>query len=162
MSEPVGSLAQSARSKDLTNARRILIIIGVLTVVVNGVQWGMVQDQVREAFAAEVKAIEAQGMVVDEEEVTRLEATTLSVARLVVGGAIAIGVIFIVLGTMVKKFPVVCTVMRLVLYVGAAAVFGMMDPSTLTRGVFLKVIMVVFLAKAVQAAVVYQRESHAH
>ena len=162
MSAPVGSLAQSARSKDLTNARRILIIIGVLTVVFNGVQWGMVQDQVREAFAAEVKAIEAQGMVVDEEEVTRLEATTLSVARLVVGSAIGIGVIFIVLGTMVKKFPVVCTVMGLVLYVGAAAVFGMMDPSTLTRGVFMKVIMVVFLAKAVQAAVVYQRESHAH
>ncbi len=162
MSAPaVGSLAQSARSRDLTNARRIFILIGVLTVVVNGVEWGMAQDQVHEAFAAEVKAAETQGMVVDEEKVARLEASTLSVARLVAGGAIGIGVVFIVLGTMVKKFPVVCTVMGLVLYVGAAAVFGMIDPSTLARGVIMKVIIVVFLAKAVQAAVVYQRESHA-
>lgn len=158
----VGSLAQSARKKDLSRARNILIFIGVLTVIVNGIQLGMAEDQIREAFAQDVAAAETQGMVLDMDKVAELEESALSMARLIVGAAVAVGVVFIVLGAIVKKFPVVSTVTGLVLYVGSVAVFGMIDPSTLARGLVMKIIVVVFLAKAVQAAAAYQRESHAH
>ena len=57
-----------------------------------------------------------------------------------------------------KKYPVPITVTSLILYIGAAIVFGVIDPSTLARGIIVKIIIVVCLAKSIQAAVAYQRE----
>ena len=63
------------------------------------------------------------------------------------------------LGVYVKKFPVPATITGLVLYLGANAVFGLMDPTTLARGLIIKIFIIIGLFKAVQAAIAYQRES---
>ena len=159
MGSSVGSLAQSAREKQLNKAKAILIFIGVLTIAVNGVQLTLAETQVKEAFAQEVAAAQRQGMIVDAEQVAELEADALSVAQMIIGGAVFVGIVFVVLGVLVKSYPVVTTVTGLVLYVGAAAVFGLIDPSTLARGAILKVVIIAFLVKAIQAAVAYQREN---
>ncbi len=62
---------------------------------------------------------------------------------------------------LVKTYPVPATVLGLVLYVGCAAVFGYLDPTTLAMGWLVKIIIVVALAKAIQSAVAYQREATA-
>lgn len=162
MSQSVGSLAQSARSKTLRGAKVTLLLIGILATCVGAVQWTMGQEVLREAFAAEVAKIENQGMVVDQEEVARLEAEQTGTLRLIAGGLIAIGVTFIVLGLLVYRVPVVATVTGLVLYVGLQAISAAVEPETIARGLLFKILIIACLAKAVQAAVVYQRESPAH
>ncbi len=78
--------------------------------------------------------------------------------QLVTGGAAAIGVVFIVLGALVYKFPVPCTVAGLVLYILSALVFAVLDPTSIVRGVIIKVIIVVGLFKSMQSAFAYQAE----
>jgi hypothetical protein len=81
--------------------------------------------------------------------------------KLVAGGAAALGVIFIVLGVLVYKFPVPCTVAGLILYIVSTLGFAALDPTTLVRGIILKIIIVVGLFKSVQSALAYQAEMKA-
>ena len=85
MSQSLGSLSQSARSKTLSGAKSTLIGIGVLTVIVGVVQWNLGERMVREAIAAEVKTAEGEGRVIDHEKVAEIEATQIQTARLASG-----------------------------------------------------------------------------
>ncbi len=67
MSESLGSLAQSARGKQLKTAKGILFGIGILTVGANIVFGLMANSQVDE----EVKKLQAQNMVVDQKRSRR-------------------------------------------------------------------------------------------
>lgn len=149
----LGSLTQSARTGQLKTARGILIAIGVLTVVVNGIFLFLAEEQVN----TEVRKLQQQGLQVDMAAVQQAVLLT----RIVNGSAAALGVVFIILGLIVYRAPVMATVTGLVLYVGATAAFGLMDPATLLSGVIIKIIIVVGLFKAVQAAFAYQREQRA-
>ena len=162
MSQSLGSLSQSARSKTLSGARSTLIFIGVLAAIVGAAQWQLGGAMVREAIAEEVKVAERQGMAIDFEEVAKIEAEQIQTARLASGALLGLGVVFIFLGTMVYKIPVIATVTGLVLYVGLQTVSGVLSPETIGKGLLIKIIVVVCLAKAVQAAVAYQKERAAH
>ena len=74
---------------------------------------------------------------------------------------IALGVIFIVMGLLVKQYPVPLTIAGLALYVGSALVFAALDPMTLLQGIIIKIFIVIGLVKAVQAALAYERERKA-
>jgi hypothetical protein len=50
------------------------------------------------------------------------------------------------------------TIISLILYIGAAVIFGILDPATLMQGIIFKVIVVVALAKAIQSAITFQHE----
>lgn len=154
----LGSLAQAARSKQLNSARNILIIVGLLTVAVNGIFVFLAEKMVDEQFKKEMNQLRQQGMVFDQGRVAELKAEAVTSTRVVNGVGLALGVVFIFLGLNVKNFPVPMTITGLVLYIGAAAVFGMMDPTTLLQGVIIKVLIVVGLFKAVKAAIAYENE----
>lgn len=156
----LGSLSQSARSKELKTARGILLFIGVLTVAVNGFFFSQIEKQIEEQFNNELAELHRQGMVVDDAEVQQLKQSAILIAQAILGGAVALGVVFIVFGIMVNKFPVPITVTSLVLYIGATAIFGLIDPTTLLRGIIIKIIIVVALFKSVQAALAYQKEAN--
>jgi hypothetical protein len=74
------------------------------------------------------------------------------------GVSLALGVVFIVLGILVRKYPVPITITALVLYVGAGAIFGLIDPKSLAAGVVVKVIIILALVKSIQSALAYERE----
>ncbi len=153
----LGSLAQSARSKQLNMARGILLFIGILTVIVNAVFFAMIEQQVDNEIQAEIRKL-PPGMAVNQAEVARLRETAISLSKLIQGGAIALGAVFIVLGLLVKKHPVPMTVTGLVLYIGAAVVFGFINPQTLYMGWIVKLLIIAGLVKSIQSAVAYQRE----
>ena len=60
-----------------------------------------------------------------------------------------------------RLFTVAVTVSALVIYVGSAIVFGILEPESLARGLIIKIIIIVALAKAIQTAAAYQRERDA-
>jgi hypothetical protein len=154
----LGSLSQSARSKQLGSARGILLFVGVLTVIVNGVFLYLAQKSVDEAIEAEIKKLPA-GYVADPDKVAEVREQGLRALRLFNGGGMVLGVIFVACGLLVTRYPVPATVTGLVLYLGGNAVFMYLDPSTMARGLPMKVIIVIALFKAVQAAIAYQKDA---
>ncbi len=158
--EELGSLAQSARRTSLKQARIILIIIGVFTLGLNLVLFFNAENEVRQALEQE-KQKAGPGVVFDPIKLKEAEEQILNVVKLVYGGTAALGVVFIVLGIAVYAAPVPCTVTGLVLYVAGIAVFAVIDPTNLVRGLIVKILIIVGLVKAVQAAVAYERERKA-
>jgi hypothetical protein len=105
----------------------------------------------------EIAALRAKGMVENPAEVAKIRAQSIRVTQLLSGALIALGVLFIIFGLIVQRYPVPITVTSFVLYVGAAAVFGYWDPATLMAGLIFKVIVVAVLIKAIASAIAYQK-----
>lgn len=139
--EELGSLAQSTRQADLGQTRGILLFIGIATLLLNGFMFLNARKEVTDVGVGPA----------DFDRV-------LNLVRVIYGAGILLGAFFVTAGILVKKYPVPMTVMSLILYVGSAAGFGMLDPSSLAKGAIIKVIIVVALAKSVQTAWAYQRE----
>ncbi|MDB5311234.1 MAG: hypothetical protein JWO38_5436 [Gemmataceae bacterium] len=156
----LGSLAQSARRTSLKQARTILIVVGVLTALMNVFMFVNAEAEVRKAFEDEKRKL-GPGMVFDEAEIKKTSESALQVTRLIYGGTVFLGVLFVCLGLAVYRAPVVCTVTGLVLYLAANAIFAALDPLNLVRGIIVRVIIIVAMVKAVQAALAYEREAKA-
>jgi predicted RND superfamily exporter protein len=120
----------------------------------------IMRSQVQAAMDAEVKKL-PPGTVVDQAKRQELEDAAVRAGNLVAAGALALGVLFVVFGIIINHFPVPVTVLSLVLYIGAAAVFGILEPTTLAQGLVIKIIVIVALAKAIQSAIAYEKERRA-
>jgi hypothetical protein len=157
-SSSLGSLSQSAREKQLKTARGIMIAVGILTVLFNGAFLTQVENNVDQQIQKELNNLHARGQVEDRAAVATIRSRAIRISQLILGSAVALGVVFIVLGALVKRFPVPSTVLGLVLYIGANAVYGYLAPEVLVEGVIFKIIIIVALVKSIQSAIVYQRE----
>ncbi len=149
MSEPesessrLGSLAQSARSKQLNTARGILLFIGIVIILFNGFQMAMVRNEVKKALDEGIRKQMGPGAQVDARERQNIEDAAIVFGYLVCGAFIFLGV------------PV--TVASLVLYIGATVVTGLLNPASLGAGLIIKIFIIVALSKAIQSAIAYQR-----
>lgn len=149
----LGNLAQAARGNQLKSARWIMIVIGILTLAANGFFFATA----RQTIDAEVAKLRQQGMQVDVGEIENAVRTQ----QLVCGTMAVLGIVFIVLGILVYKFPVPCTVAGLSLYLLSTLVFAVLDPTQIARGVIIKVFIVIGLFKSVKSAMAYQAERKA-
>ena len=156
----LGSLAQSARKTSLKQARVILFVVGGLTILANTFLFFNVENEARNAIKAEAANL-GPGMVIDPVKAREVEETIVRIGRLIYGGTVFLGVVFVVLGFAVHKAPVACTVTGLVLYIAAIAVFAVLEPLTIVQGIIIKIFIILAMVKAVQAAVAYEREAKA-
>jgi hypothetical protein len=138
--------------KQLKSARMILIFIGVVTVAMNAFFYTQAEDMVNN----EIRNLQMQGFVI-EGDVNQIRDQAVKRARLIHGGMVGLGVVFILLGVAVKSFPVPATVLGLVLYLGGTAVFAAINPASLLQGIIIKIFFIVCLFKAVHSAIGYQR-----
>jgi hypothetical protein len=150
----LGSLAQSARGKQLNQARWLLIVIGLLTLGINGFILVKELGEVRDAVAA---GRIPRGAV----------NTVYTLVYVIDGGAAALGLLFVIFGLIIKMFPVPITIISLILYILAAVGFAMLNFAflerdkffeTLWQGIIVKVIIIVAFIKAIQAAIAYERD----
>ncbi len=158
LEDGLGSLAQSARKTHLASARVTMFVVGILTIAANVVMLNLAKANVDQAFNAEIFRLQEQGMEFDDAEIARLKEQAVVNLEWTSWGFIGSGVLFLVLGLLIYRFPVPCTVLGLILYLGGQAVTVAGNPEMLTRGIFLKVIIVFALVRAIQAAVAYQNE----
>lgn len=164
---PLRNLSQSAQLESLKGAKIALILVGVLTLAFQIFLFSGAEKEYDEAVDAELSK---QGTsmrklqnnspetvaLLDEEKVKAMPKL-----RAIYGGGIALGIIFIICGFAVYSKPVIATVTGLVLYVGAAAAMATIDPSSLVKGIILKIIIIAVLAKSVKAAFAYEKENRA-
>jgi hypothetical protein len=145
--KPLGSLAQAARGKELSTAQRILIVIGVLTLAVNGFLLYNLPNEIQQAI---------QQNQIAPEDVEQARQGGMITGYLLYGLPALLGVVFVIFGLIVKQFPLPITITSLVLYVLATAGFGFLAPETLVQGIIVKVIIVFALIRAIKAARAYQ------
>lgn len=155
--KPLGSLARSAQLKQLNTARWILFFLGVIFIGVHAYELANLETLVDEQIQKEIANL-GPGMVADPAEVPKVRENMIGIARLLDGGMIGLGVLFIVFGLVIKKYPVPVTVLSLVLYMAVIAILALINWMTLFQGILLKVIFIVGLIKAMQAAFAYQKE----
>jgi hypothetical protein len=137
-----------------------MLVIGVLTLLANGIFFAMAESSVQEELDKEIAKL-PPGSVVDPVKLQGIKSQAVRETRLVNGGGIVVGLLFIGCATMVMTQPVVATVVALGLYIAATAVFGLLNPASLGTGLFIKIIVIVGLVRAVQAAVAHQKEQAA-
>jgi predicted RND superfamily exporter protein len=154
----LGSLAQSVRTKQLKTARVILFAVGLLTIAVNGYFFTTIEDAVDELIQKELAAAGMAGMVVDQQALAEVRDGLIRTNKLVTGGAIAVGVLYILFGVFIYRLPVPITITSLVLYIGTIAFFGYWNPMTLWQGWLVKILIIVGLFKAIQAAIAHENE----
>jgi hypothetical protein len=180
----LGNLAQSARTKELKSARAIMFVVGILTVLVQGFLLSNVSSEVRDAMQQAEQAFESQlaieiqkvqntpGMIVDQARVAQAREQALAglreevsraarAAKLIYGGGLLCGLIFIFCGLFVYQHPVAATATAFALYLASLAIFGFLDPTQLAKGFLIKFFIIAGLFKAVQAALAYQKEQAA-
>lgn len=157
-SSGLGNLAQAARTKQLKTARGVLYFVGILTLLVNVGFCVFAENLVDAQIDQELAGLRSEGVEIDQAALAEFRAGAIRGIRIANGIGAVLGVVFIACGALVYKYPVPATILSLVLYIGSAAAFGALDPSTLARGWFIKIIIVVALFKAVQAALAYENE----
>jgi hypothetical protein len=87
-----------------------------------------------------------------------IERTLYMINSAIFMGSMVLGVVFVVLGCLVLRFPLVTTITSLTLFILVQIAFIAIDPHNLYRGIIVKVIVLVVLIKAIQAAGAYERE----
>jgi hypothetical protein len=157
----LGSLGQEARLKQLNTAKWIMIVVGVLTIGVYIFLYMNVEKMIDQELARELQKRGIARNQLDQAAFNEARASEITTNRLIYMISIGLGVVYLVLGLLVKQYPVPMTITGLALYVGTALVSVALDPINLVRGIIVKVIIVVALVKAVQAALAYERERKA-
>ena len=156
----LGSLAQSARQNHLRGARITFFVIGALTLAVNLFQFVGVEKLVDDAIQKEIVGL-GPGMVADPVVVAEAREAMIKTTRIMCGALVALGALFIIFGFVIHSAPVPIVITGLVIYIACAAIFAVIDPTTLAQGIIFKIIVVVSLVKAAQAAVAHSREKSA-
>jgi hypothetical protein len=142
----LGSLAQKARGKELNQARGILLVIGMLTLLCNAADLVTFQRNIAQAGGRIPPGIVALVYGFD-------------------GAFILMGLLFVIFGIIIHRFPVPVTIISLVLYIlGTVVTLGILAVSNqgmqagMTVGLVVRVLIIIALVKAVQAALAYERE----
>ena len=157
----LGSLGQEARLKNLNTAKWIMIVVGILTIGVNVFQYTSVEKIIDAQLAEELRKEGIARHQVDQAAYNQARDTAIREVRAICVVLIALGIVYIVMGMLVKQYPVPLTIAGLALYVGSALVFAALDPMTLVQGIIIKIFIVIGLVKAVQAALAYEKERKA-
>jgi hypothetical protein len=149
----LGSLAQAARWKTLKAAKRVLMIVGALTVAVNGLFLLNLPNEVNQMVRArQLGPAGAQEL--------REIATTYG--YLLYGSLGLVGALFVVFGFFIRRFPVAVTVTSLVLFSLAAAAIVLLKPASLVQDLVVEAIFILLLIRAVRAARAYQADGRKH
>jgi len=160
----MSNLAQEARKKQLRTARWILVVVGVLQLIAGLFFIFNARSLVQAQLEKEIQTLRAQGMVVDQEELQELVDSTTRATQLLNLGGVLGGICLVFLGLLVYRFPVACTITGLLLYIGMFATFAFIsfmgdgDGSVFVRGWLIRILIIVALFKAIQAALAYEKE----
>lgn len=144
---PPAAAMSSATRKSMQSVRAVLLLVGIISI-------GFYIFSI-------VNAPEEVSQVLQQDDAGELAVgseTLVLMVRIVYGLGILLGISYLVLGGLVLRFPLFCSAVGLTLYIGATALNGMMEPTSLLRGIILKVIVVVVLYKGVMAGLAHRRE----
>jgi predicted Zn finger-like uncharacterized protein len=158
----LGSLAQVARGKQLRGARILMIVLGTLVLLAGMYALFAAKTLVRNAIQAEL-AKRGPGFIPNPISLQQAEERGVRIVRLLAVVEMAVGAVFIALAAIIYLYPVAATVLGLVLYISMRVIVFVMRPEAMLNpfALLIMALIIIGLAKAVQSAIVYQRERDA-
>lgn len=148
--DELGSLAQGAREQKINSARNLLLVVGILTLAINGFMLTNIDNEID----GELKKLNVSRAQVPPSKIQEVQ----NLGFMVYGVGVALGVLFLIFAALVRSFPVPITISGLVVYVVAVLGFAAIDPASLARGLIFKIFIIVGLISSLRAAVAYERE----
>ena len=119
----------------LGTAQVLMILVGLISIGVNGFLFYNAPNEVQEAMKGG--------------DVPMSQEALLRFVQLLYGAFIAVGVAMLILGALIYQFPVFCPLAGLILYIIAMIVSGILNPASLLKGIIFKVLVILALGKAV-------------
>lgn len=148
--------SQKARAREIRSVRLILLIIGILHVMANLGTFFVLDRAVAAEIEAQRLAFEKQGVEVTDAALLAAGERRLRWLERVLTAGASLGLGFIVLAVLARRFPLPCSIAGVVLYLSATAIACYFDPATLTKGWIVKALIVAGLFKAIQSALVVE------
>lgn len=142
----LGSLVQSARGKELNRAKWTLIIVGLIYIAYYGFQFAAAEKMIDDE-------IQKQALAAAERD------NSILGFRLITAAGSMLGLAMLLLGLVVRRFPIAISTIALVLFVGYHAILGFLAPITLVDLWIIKVVVLFGLIKGIRAAVGEQRQA---
>jgi hypothetical protein len=137
-------------TKELKSARVILIIVGIIQLLLGTLSLVNFKSQLEEQKKAEIAKM--PGYVFDQQS---FDAGFEEQKVLLYGlGSIpvVIGIYFFTMAALIFKFPVGVTLSSLIVFVASHAVTVYFDPTSIAKGIILKIVFLAILWKAFQSA----------
>ena len=138
----LGDLAQSSRENELGKAKGTLIVIGLLTMAINGFMFANAKKEIAELNVPD-------------------QAELVAVVQVIYGAAFLLGLALLICGCLVKSWPVPMTITGLTLYLLGTIGFALLNPASILQGIIFKVIVVVMLVQSIRTAFAYERDRNA-
>jgi hypothetical protein len=165
------SVPQIPRVKALNRARRTLMIVGVLTIIIHTVAFFAAEKLLTQQTAIQMRKNQSK-VTLEQVRALPVAARTsfdqvwsrsLQKIRLINGAWALVGIGFVVCATMVYKKPIVATATGLGLYVGSFAVQYALAPEVFSGGlssaILIKVLMTLGLIGALRAAITVEKQA---
>jgi flagellar basal body-associated protein FliL len=152
------NMGMAVRLKQMNRLRIILIMVGVLLLATHVGPLLTVHSQAESAVEEEARE---QGVPLAQMEpaakAKKIE-QYVKIGTIFYLAMIGIGLLYVVFGLIVHKFPVPVAVLALVLFISLQAIFITLDPSNIYRGLIIKVLILVALVGGVSTAISYQNK----
>jgi len=133
---------QGEAAGSLGIAQVTLILVGLLTIALNGFLFFNSTNEVQQ--------------VMGSGDVAMSQDSLLRYVQILYGSFIAVGTVMLILGALIYQFPLFCPLAGLLLYLVAIGVSAVIDPMSLIKGIIIKVLVIIALAKAVNDGAYYQ------
>jgi len=147
---PPGSIMQKMRKNSFMEAAWLLCIVGIMQLAGGLV---LLYQADREASSASNRYSSSYSSSNPYEDYL----ATYTMLKTIYGGQVVAGVVFLVLGYLVKYAPLKATALGLGLYIVMNSVFALLNPASLMQGLLFKVFCIGGLIRAVQCAAKYER-----
>lgn len=154
----LASLGDQVRNKHIRTAKRTLFVLGVLMIIGQTIIYFVERSMLRREIENMVRR-DHPGIVVSPEEMDELEQSGQRILLLIDGGAVVMGVVFFIMGFFVERYPVTITAAALAMYIGLILLYAAIDPRNLCAGIIVKVIVIVFLSRALRAGLAAANEN---
>ena len=138
-------------TKELKSARNILIVVGIIQLLFGAFYISQARKTFDEQVAAEVKGMGAD-YTVDKEKLDVAWEEQKSLWLGLCAVPVGLGVFFLVMAALVYRMPVGVTLTSLIVFVVAHLADAAFDPSSLLKGLILKIIFLSVLWKAWKSA----------
>jgi hypothetical protein len=147
-------------NKDLRVARGVMFLVGLVTIVANLIFYFNAEENVARQVDKELGAIGGRANVAPEkkEELRRLEEEAVQFTKIASAVFTTLGVLYLIFGCWIKKYPVATTVTALVLFITGNIVSAVFDPEMILKGIVIKICGIAALAKSIQAAIAFETE----
>lgn len=152
----LGSLATQQHQQHIKSARGIIMFVAIVTLIFAAYQWYTLSDIIQK-FETDLAKLRNDPTMIVDENVVKQNRDIFATAKMQVFGIAITGFIFFGIFFWVPHNPFAACLTALIIYVASHLVDAVLDPTSLQRGIIIKILFVIALTQGVKSGLAYKR-----